>query len=40
MAKTNRDNFDSSTIETLAKRVTYICSNPECGKMTVGPITD
>ena len=40
MAKTNRDNFESSTIETLAKRVTYICSNPECGKMTVGPNTD
>ena len=33
----NRDDFDSKTKEILAKRVTYLCSNPECGKVTVGP---
>ena len=41
MAKrNNRDDFDSSTIENLAKRVTYTCSNPECRKVTVGPNSD
>lgn len=33
----NRDDFSLRTIEVLAKRVTYICSNPDCRKMTVGP---
>lgn len=37
MARSNRDDFSPATIETLAKRVTYICSNPNCRKMTVGP---
>ena len=37
MANKNRDDFSSATIETMAKRVTYMCSNPDCGKMTVGP---
>ena len=37
MARTNRDDFSPSTIETMAKRVTYMCSNPDCCKMTVGP---
>lgn len=36
----NRDDFDAQTKDTLAKRVTYICSNPECNKITVGPNTD
>lgn len=40
MSKTNRDDFSAKTIEILAKRVTYICSNPECGKITVGPNSD
>ena len=40
MSKTNRDDFNAKTIETLAKRVTYICSNPDCGKITVGPNSD
>ena len=30
MSKSNRDDFSAKTIEILAKRVTYICSNPEC----------
>lgn len=32
----NRDDFKRKTIETLAKRVGYICSNPTCQKLTVG----
>ncbi len=32
-----RDNFSASTIETLAKRVSYLCSNPDCRKITIGP---
>lgn len=33
----NRDNFTNKTIDILAKRVGYICSNPECRKHTAGP---
>lgn len=33
----NRDNFTKPTVELLAKRVGYICSNPDCRKHTVGP---
>ena len=40
MGKRNRDDFSPTTIETMAKRVTYCCSNPECPKMTTGPNTD
>lgn len=32
-----RDNFTKLTIDTLAKRVAYLCSNPDCRKVTVGP---
>ncbi len=32
-----RDNFSQSTKDTLAKRVGYICSNPECSVLTSGP---
>lgn len=31
-----RDNFSKNTIDILAKRVSYICSNPTCKKITVG----
>lgn len=37
MANKRRDDFSKQTIETLAKRVTYCCSNPECRKATIGP---
>ena len=37
MAKKRRDDFSQATIEILAKRVTYCCSNPECRKATIGP---
>jgi hypothetical protein len=32
-----RDDFPLKTIETLAKRVGYRCSNPDCRKLTSGP---
>lgn len=37
MASKRRDDFSRQTIEILAKRVTYCCSNPECRKATIGP---
>lgn len=37
MANKRRDDFSPNTIDIMAKRVTYICSNPECGKITIGP---
>lgn len=33
---TNRDDFTKGTKELLAKRVGYRCSNPHCGKQTIG----
>ena len=35
-----RDDFARQTIETLAKRVGYRCSNPDCGQATSGPHTE
>ena len=35
-----RDDFSKTTKEILAKRVAYICSNPNCHCQTVGPHTD
>ena len=32
-----RDNFSPATKETLAKRVGWRCSNPDCRKLTIGP---
>lgn len=32
-----RDDFTKPTIDILAKRVGYLCSNPACRKHTVGP---
>ena len=32
-----RDNFTHKTIDTLAKRVGFLCSNPSCKCPTVGP---
>lgn len=40
MANTNRDDFSTKTKETLALRVAYHCSNPNCKKLTVGPNCD
>lgn len=33
----NRDDFNKTTKDVLAKRVGYLCSNPECRKLTIGP---
>lgn len=35
-----RDNFSKVTINTLAKRVGWLCSNPDCSVHTVGPNSD
>jgi hypothetical protein len=35
-----RDDFDSNTKITLAKRVGFHCSNPKCQKLTSGPHED
>jgi hypothetical protein len=35
-----RDNFTVKTIDVLAKRVGYHCSNPNCRRFTVGPNSD
>jgi hypothetical protein len=34
------DDFSANVIETLAKRVNYMCSNPECEQPTSGPQVD
>ena len=31
-----RDDFTKKTVELLGKRVAYLCSNPKCGKVTIG----
>ena len=36
----NRDDFNKPTIELLAKRVGYLCSNPGCSRPTVGANSD
>ncbi|MHA7663712.1 hypothetical protein [Mycolicibacterium sp. HS_4_1] len=33
----SRDDFLQTTKTNLARRVGYLCSNPNCGKLTVGP---
>jgi len=33
----SRDNFTKTTIDILGKRVGFLCSNPACGKHTIGP---
>ncbi len=37
MAVSNRDDFTQLVKSKLAKRVAYICSNPSCQKLTIGP---
>lgn len=31
------DKFSPATVTQLAKRASYICSNPKCNRMTIGP---
>ncbi|MFL5381842.1 MAG: hypothetical protein ACJ8GN_04945 [Longimicrobiaceae bacterium] len=40
MHRSNRDNFSPRVRDTLAKRVGYACSRPECPKLTAGPHDD
>ncbi len=35
-----RDEFTSEVKETVAKRVSYLCSNPDCRASTIGPKMD
>lgn len=35
-----RDDFSSATKELLARRVSYVCSNPKCRQATSGPQAD
>ena len=35
--KSNRDNFSTTVKDILAKRVGYVCSNPNCKKHTIAP---
>jgi hypothetical protein len=35
-----RDDFKQETKDTLAKRVAYLCSNPNCKMLTIGPNSD
>lgn len=37
MKNDKRDNFTDAVKNKLAKRVAYVCSNPNCKKMTIGP---
>lgn len=37
MTTNNRDNFHPNIIEALAKRASYICSNPNCRSLTICP---
>jgi len=36
MSKIGRDDFTKPTIEALAKRAGYLCSNPDCRQSTIG----
>ena len=40
MAQGRRDDFSAATRKTLAERVGYCCSNPDCRRKTVGPNSD
>jgi len=33
----NRDDFKPKTVEAIAKRAAYICSNPDCRSLTLSP---
>lgn len=39
MKENKRDNFTPAVKTKLAKRVAFICSNPSCQKLTIGPNT-
>lgn len=40
MKRNNRDDFSAATVRDLARRASYICSNPECHNLTIGPASN
>jgi len=40
MSRNNRDDFSAATVRDLARRASYICSNPECHNLTIGPASN
>ena len=40
MPQRSRDDFSPKMIEALAKRASYICSNPDCRCLTLCPSTE
>lgn len=34
-----RDNFSPKNVQKLAERAGFICSNPSCNRITIGPVT-
>jgi hypothetical protein len=39
MSNRRKDDFPSKVVAKVAERAAYICSNPACGRITVGPVT-
>lgn len=37
MTKKNRDEFPAKIVEVLAKRASFVCSNPDCRALTIAP---
>ncbi len=37
MSKKNRDEFPVKVVEALAKRASFVCSNPDCRVLTIAP---
>jgi hypothetical protein len=40
MSRSNRDDFSAATVRDLARRASYICSNPECHNLTIRPASN
>jgi hypothetical protein len=40
MSRNNRDDFSAATVRDLARRASYICSNPQCHNLTIGPASN
>jgi hypothetical protein len=40
MTTNSRDNFKATVINKVAERAGYICSNPSCRRITIGPTTN
>ncbi len=40
MSKDNRDDFNQPIVRALAERAAYLCANPDCGSLTIGPSSD